>query len=110
MKSKNIFFDERFGLGTILRQGEEEILVNDLITAKLKGNYYPLYIVEHPFESTGSMPMKESKKYFLKGAFSKRLESEITLPKFNSFLRNLKNFTFYFLGRTYILLTSKTKK
>lgn len=107
--NKKIQFDERFGLGTILRQGEEEILINDLLKLNLVGSYYPIYIVKHPFESTGTKSIKESQKFFIKGAFSKRIESKMILPKYKSTFRTLKNNLFYHLGRVYILVTKKSK-
>lgn len=107
--NKKIQFDERFGLGTILRQGEEEILIDDILKLNLIGCYYPIYIVKHPFESTGNKNIKESHKFFIKGAFSKRIDSKMILPKHKSFFRTIKNNLFYHLGRGYISVTKKSK-
>lgn len=109
LKENNILFDERFGLGTRLRQGEEEILIHDMLQKKLNGYYFPYFIVKHPYESTGTRPIKESRKYFLKGAFAKRLNNKTEIPNYSSSIRNLKNSIFFNLGKCYISLTSKTK-
>ena len=103
--SERIQFDERFGLGTILNQGEEEILISDFLEFNLEGRYYPTYIVIHSYESTGTRKIRESKRYFIKGAFSKRINSKVTIPKNISIFRKIKNYFFYHLGRCYILLT-----
>jgi glycosyltransferase involved in cell wall biosynthesis len=108
IKNKQIAFDERFGLGTKLRQGEEEILIQDLIKKGLNGVFYPLFLVKHPYESTGTKPIKESKKYFLKGALSQRLGTKYKLPKFNSLIRSFKNTVFLYAGKMYIILTKRT--
>lgn len=51
VKSKNICFDERFGLGNdFLPDGEELVFVKDCIKAKLKTVFFPVCIVYHPFE------------------------------------------------------------
>jgi len=108
IKQKNIAFDERFGLGTYLRQSEEEIFISDLTKNGLNGIYYPIFIVKHPYESTGTKPVKESFKYFLKGCVSERLGEKYKLPKFNSFLRYLKNTIFLHMGRIYIAFTKRS--
>lgn len=52
-KIKNkIWFDERFGLGSMfLIGGEENAFLHDCKRAGLKINYFPEFIVEHPYES-----------------------------------------------------------
>lgn len=109
IKNKQIAFDERFGLGTKLRQGEEEIFIQDLIRKGFNGIFYPLFLVKHPYESTGTKPIKESKKYFLKGALSQRLGKKYKLPKFNSLIRSFKNIIFLYSGKMYILFTKRTR-
>ncbi|MGB4205615.1 MAG: glycosyltransferase [Bacteroidales bacterium] len=53
VKSSNIRFDERFGLGnSFLIAGEENIFVFDCIRAGLKVMFYPIFIVEHTVNST----------------------------------------------------------
>ncbi len=44
LKLKKIKFDERFGLGTFLMKGEEEILIHDLQKKNSIGFYFPIYI------------------------------------------------------------------
>lgn len=105
IKSKGLFFDQRFGLGTILKKAEEEILVEDMKSQKLKGTYYPIYIVKHPFESTKDKTFRESFRHFLKGAVSQRTHKSFILPENISALRKIKNTVFYNLGKIYILLT-----
>ena len=109
IKDKRLAFDERFGLGTKLKRGEEEIFIQDLIKNGLWGVFYPIYIVKHPFESTGTKPMKESFRYFFKGAFSERLGLQLNQLNFNNFIRCIKNRIFMQAGRFYILFTQKTK-
>lgn len=106
LKLKNIYFDERFGLGTILRQAEEEILVNDLIKANLEGVYYPIYIVKHPFDSTGTTSVKEIKKYFIKGAVTKRTNGIKNIDKNQNKIRYIKNSLFFYFGNFYITITN----
>ena len=105
LKLKKIKFDERFGLGTFLMRGEEEILIHDLQKKNSIGFYFPIYIVKHPFLSTGKIKLKEWKNYFIKGAYHQRIEkTNYTLPPTNK-LRDLKNSFFYILGKIYIKLT-----
>lgn len=106
LRKYKIKFDERFGLGTILRQGEEEILINDLLRKKYIGYFYPTYIVKHPFESTSTKNINELKKYFIKGAYYKRIEEDFIFPVFKSLIRKYKNLFFYHLGRFYIIITN----
>lgn len=50
----NICFDERFGLGSdYLNCGEEEIFIKDCLNKSLQVDFYPYYIVTHPYKSTG---------------------------------------------------------
>lgn len=105
LKLKKIKFDERFGLGTFLMRGEEEILIHDLQKKNSIGFYFPIYIVKRPFLSTGKIKLKEWKNYFIKGAFHQRIEkTNYTLPPTNK-LRDLKNSFFYILGKIYIKYT-----
>ncbi len=49
-----VFFDERFGLGSeFLNSGEEEVFIKDCLKNSLHVDFYPYYIVEHPYQSTG---------------------------------------------------------
>jgi hypothetical protein len=70
-------------------RGEEEILIHDLQKKNSIGFYFPIYIVKHPFLSTGKIKLKEWKNYFIKG-FHQRIEkTNYTLPPTNK-LRDLK--------------------
>lgn len=108
IRNKHIAFDERFGLGTKLRQAEEEIFIHDLIDYDFYGTYYPLFFVKHPYESTGSKIIKESHKYFLKGAFAQRTRQKHKIHRYESLIRFLKNIFWFHIGRFYILSTKKT--
>lgn len=46
--SRNIRFDDRFGLGSgVFAGGEEEVFIHDCLCKGLKAFYSPIYIVEH---------------------------------------------------------------
>lgn len=51
--SKNISFDESFGLGTANTSGEENIFLFDCLKNKLKTYFFPLFISSHNEISTG---------------------------------------------------------
>jgi len=53
IKSKNIKFDETFGLGSNFPTGEEYIFLSDALKSGLKILYIPIPIVIHPDESSG---------------------------------------------------------
>lgn len=73
IKEDAILFDERFGLGTSLDRGEEEVFVKDLLAKKWKGVYYPIYLVLHPYMSSGKIERSLAKDYYFKGAFDFRV-------------------------------------
>ncbi len=53
IKEKGIYFDERFGLGAEkYKRGEEEMFIIDCQKAGLCIQYFPFYIVSHPYESS----------------------------------------------------------
>lgn len=72
VKAEKLWFDERFGLGTKLGYGEEEIFVTDMIQRGWKGFYFPVYIVVHPFESSGKQERGFKQLHFFQGAFDRR--------------------------------------
>lgn len=82
VKSKDIVFDERFGLGSKLDSfGEEAVFIHDCIKAGLKVRYIPEYIVEHPAESS----IKTLEKYatsnnVFKGAYDARRYGWLAFP------------------------------
>lgn len=67
------YFDERFGLGTLLNRGEEEIFVTDLIRNNWRGFYFPVYIVKHPFSSSGKRQRSLKDRFFFQGAYDTRV-------------------------------------
>lgn len=72
VKAERLWFDERFGLGSKLGYGEEEIFVTDMIQRNWKGVYFPVYIVVHPFESSGKQERGFRQRHFFQGAFDCR--------------------------------------
>lgn len=68
-KSKDIWFDERFGLGTRAQSGEELIFLNDCLKKGLKIKFFPEYTIEHPFNSSAKniSPYSDS-RLFTSGA------------------------------------------
>jgi hypothetical protein len=54
LSKSNILFDERFGLGSTYKMGEEAIFIGDLIKCEYKVVFYPINLFIHPEESTGS--------------------------------------------------------
>lgn len=117
---KGILFDERFGLGTFLAGGEEAIFITDALKAKLKIQFYPHYIVQHPFESTiKSFPKYHQKRIRVIGAKDSRINGYVSLLKtfaatlkyLPDLLKNKKNPLLYVYqrlsGNIYILKPNK---
>lgn len=53
IKGKEIFFDERFGIGnSFLIAGEENIFIHDCIKKGLKVVYFPIFIIEHSLDNS----------------------------------------------------------
>lgn len=52
VKSKNLKFNENFGLGAYYPVGEEEVFLIDLLTADLKAIFFPKTVVKHLQESS----------------------------------------------------------
>ena len=79
-----VLFDERFGLGSeYLNSGEEEIFIKDCIKKALQVDFYPYYIVEHPYQSTG-------KNLFLPKSLRSRGAVSSYLHGFSAGLRMIK--------------------
>lgn len=55
IQSHNIFFDQRFGLGAKFIGGEEKLFLYDSIKKDLKIKFFPLFVVEHPYESSNKI-------------------------------------------------------
>ena len=97
-----VSFDERFGLGSpYLNSGEEEVFIKDCMDKSLQVEFYPYYIVEHPYKSTGKNYLNP-KSLRSRGAVSSYLHG------FSAYLRMLK-FTFVTLlkGRSNIFTLLK---
>jgi glycosyltransferase involved in cell wall biosynthesis len=79
IKDNKINFDERFGAGSEkIPAGEEEAFVQDCIEKKLRVNYYPFYIVRHPYESsTKQWPIFNKTRIWITIA----LEARKSVPK-----------------------------
>jgi glycosyltransferase involved in cell wall biosynthesis len=71
VKSENIFFDEKFGLGAKYPTGEENIFLNDMRSRGLVILSIPKPVVIHPHESSGSQITNQL--IFSKGAMFRRL-------------------------------------
>lgn len=112
LKREGIRFDERFGLGTVLDRGEEEIFVSDLIRSGWVGHYYPIPIVKHPYESSGKISRSEKQRLFFQGAYDARLGIS-SLPRITwlDYLRHpgrILPSIYYYRGKKYIERTSGT--
>lgn len=92
IRENKILFDERFGAGKSLLIGSDEsIFIMDCIKKGLNVWYYPLYIVQHPYESTVKSLSKYDKKLVsVTGALDSRLNGWIAIPK--AFYYTLKIF------------------
>lgn len=71
VRNKNIFFDERFGLGSqYIQFGEEAVFIYDCIRAGLQVKYIPEYIVEHTATSTAAKSTEFDRvRVIFKGAY-----------------------------------------
>lgn len=74
IRKNKIKFDRRFGLGAFVPRAEEAIFVMDCISINLLCMYFPYFIVEHPYESSGKNRSSGNKKYFDQGAVEERLK------------------------------------
>lgn len=103
LKKHRIRFDQRFGLGAPLRRGEEAILIQDCVDSGFNGYYYPVYLVKHPFESSGKKSKGANFKFFFMGAFVARTK-DLTMKKTHSKsrLRKCKNEMLFYIGVFYI--------
>lgn len=111
IKSKDITFDNRFGLGTFLRKGEEQILLFDAMKCNMIIKYFPIYIVNHPYESSGKKKSKEMFNYFYRGAFDQRVRKTCSLSDLTSnnlnIIRKTKSILSYYLGVFYSYCRTK---
>ena len=77
-----IKFDERFGSGSFLIGGEEDLFILDAIKNGLIIKYYPYYVVNHPEEShVKKFPTYHKKRVLVRGAFYARTSGWLAIPK-----------------------------
>jgi len=76
IRDSKILFDERFGLGSTYKTGEEYIFLSDCLKKGLKVVYYPLPISIHPIESSGKVFSEEM--FIAKGAVFYRVFSNLS--------------------------------
>jgi hypothetical protein len=82
LKNRKIYFDERFGLGSRLLGGEENLFISDAIDAGLKIKFFPFYIVQHSYESTiKSFPKYHVVRIHVGGALDARLHVKMAIIK-----------------------------
>jgi len=74
IKEKQIYFDERFGIGApVMMAGEESIFIYDCIENGFKVVFFPEYIVDHPYQSTmKNLHPFNVRKNILKGGIDAR--------------------------------------
>lgn len=117
---KKILFDERFGMGSWLNGGGENLFIIDAINKNLKVNFFPNYIVQHPFESTiKSFPKYHQRRVRVTGALDARINGYVSLFKtfagtlkiLANLLKNKKNPFIYIYerlsGNIYVLKSNK---
>ena len=90
---RGLCFDERFGLGSWLNGGGENLFVYDAINSGLKVKFFPVYIVQHPFESTiRAFSKYADRRIIVGGAIDARLNGKIAIIKaFAGMLKFLPN-------------------
>ncbi len=82
VRGKNIFFDERFGLGSgVIGYGEEAVFIHDCLRAGLRVKFVPRFVVEHPRQSAvKSMDEYARARIFFKGGYDARRYGWLALP------------------------------
>ena len=77
----NIIFDIRFGLGSSLFAygGEEAVFIMDCLNVGMNVRYYPVYISQHPFESSGKLVRHDNEFIQYHAALMKRLYGRFSL-------------------------------
>ena len=70
-----LYFDSNFGLGSTRFSigGEESIFIKDCLNKKLNIFFFPVYMVNHKFESSGSFNLFDITFQNFLGAYSKRV-------------------------------------
>jgi glycosyltransferase involved in cell wall biosynthesis len=123
VRTKDLKFDHRFGLGSPLEGGGENLFIHDCIQEGLNVYFIPLYIVDHPFESTiKSFSKYHTRRNKVSGALDYRLHGKIafvrsfylTLKLLPDLINNRKNPLRFLLermsGSWYILNNKWAKK
>ena len=122
----DLYFDERFGVGSNKIIGSEEtVFLHYALNRGLRIKYFPKYIVEHPFETTTrriQINKYDNRLVFVTGAVDAIKNGWLSIPKaffgtlklLGDLLRNRKNPFVYWIVRThatvYILMTSNRAK
>lgn len=106
IRQHKIKFDRRFGLGSYIPRGEELFFVLDTISKKLHCMYFPYFIVEHPYESSGKTRPKGLRRKFDNGAVEERLHRfSFGKIKWKFYRESLMNNMVYILGALFIRCT-----
>ncbi len=94
IQKKQIWFDERFGLGALANCGEEFLFLSECFRKGLKIMFFPVYIVEHPYESSvKNRPFYEEQRLFSTGAQNYVLYKNFAYVR--NFVAALKRFPTY---------------
>lgn len=81
VKNNNLWFDERFGLGSERLSGGEEVMFVDACLKKgLKACFFPEYIVEHPYLSTGRSDAFTQRAAMTMGALCHHFKGWLAFP------------------------------
>lgn len=74
-------FDTRFGLGgELFKKGEEAAFLSDCLKCNLKIRYFPIYIVKHHQESSGTSVIYDEAEAMYMGALSWRIFKNLSYP------------------------------
>ncbi len=117
IRNKGLLFDERFGIGSkYLAGGEEFVFLTHALRKGLTAKYFPYYIVQHPYMSTGNRMNRNTPELVrtfgavtyiqmgplavvsaFKKAFCRRKELKSSGRSSFSFLRNFLQGVFYIM-------------
>lgn len=73
IKTNGLKFDENFGLGSMFTSGEEIIFLMDAFKKGLGIKFIPYYIVNHPYERSGTKSKYINEKIIASGAIFYRM-------------------------------------
>ena len=94
VRSKGIWFDERFGLGTSLKSGEEMLFLYECLKRGISIHYFPEYTVEHHYQSSGKLTAEYSdERLFITGAQAYALYGRFSFVR--NFLAAIKRYKDY---------------